>query len=572
MQAFSTTVVAAVVVLMIAVESVLLRAGGWDMTSLLLWESMIGLNSLSGLLAAWRQPHNPFGWLLVWAGLATGCAGLQLAPYPAIGLIGDICHTLPLATLVHLVLAFPHGRLPDRVSRWVVGGTYFVALVLQAPIYLFSGDGPVAISNLPEVVKGATSAQRVVGLLTLAAALAVLLRRRRIAGPDRRQRMGPLSWYGPVALTAMITVIVLSAVFSRYPEPTAYAQSTILLGLPILFLVGLLTGAFGRAGELQEFLKRVGSGQLRPEHLDDAVARALGDPRAHVVYSAGEADAFFYADGSVADLGSDELMRPVRYGSEVAGAIVYDANSVVDEHLLAAIAQVCALAVDHQRVVAGLRAALLDVEKHAIALREAQYRILQASDVERRRIARDLHDGVQQSIVVLGLRVVSLTRGADDPGQVRAAAADLQAGMAALLKDFRTLVHGIMPASLTDRGIVPAIRELSERTAVPLTVRSSGLNQRLPEAVESTVYFVVSEIVTNAIKHAGATGVWVDLEYLNDGTLSTQVRDDGHGGAVMNGGGGLQGLRDRVLALNGSLMVNSAAGQGTVVKALIPCG
>jgi signal transduction histidine kinase len=173
--------------------------------------------------------------------------------------------------------------------------------------------------------------------------------------------------------------------------------------------------------------------------------------------------------------------------------------------------------------------------------------------------------------VVLGLQVRNLTRHADDPASVRGTAVTLQQGMSDLLDDFRTLVHGIMPASLADRGIESAIRDLGERTAVPLVLRSSGLGRRLPQAIESTVYFVVLESVTNAVKHAAASGIWVELVQV-DGLLCAAVRDDGHGGAALGGGSGLEGLRDRVLALNGSLTVSSAPGTGTEVKALIPCG
>ena len=183
----------------------------------------------------------------------------------------------------------------------------------------------------------------------------------------------------------------------------------------------------------------------------------------------------------------------------------------------------------------------------------------------------DLHDGVQQSIIVLGLQVRSLLKSADHPDRVRATAGELQLGMSELLADFRALVHGIMPAALTDRGILSAIKDLTERTPVPLVVRASGLGHRPPEAVESTIYFVVLEAVTNAVKHAAATGISVDLQHA-DGALCVQVRDDGRGGAAEDGGSGLAGLRDRVLALNGSLSVVSPPGNGTVVTALIPCG
>ena len=568
----TTMLLGGVVFLLVVVESVLLRGSGeWDVTQLLFWEATIVLYCASGLLANWRQPHNPFGLLLIWTGLTLWCAGLLHAPYPAISLIGHITQTLPIAALVHLLLAYPYGRLPDSISRMVVATIYAVALVLQAPSYLFAGGSEFMVADLPQLADSFRSVQRLVGVLGLAVALWVVLRRRRLAGPDRRHRLGPLAWYGPVALLALITLSVVGGVLGLFREQVGILQTTVVLGLPILFIAGLLTGAFGRAGELREFLARVGGDSLQPDYLDVAVARALGDSSARVVYGFGPASGYFLADGSPALIDRDRTVMPVHYGGDVVGAIDYAADSVVDQRLLDAVARVCALAVDHHRVVAGLRAALLDLEESATALRQAQYRLVEAADVERRRIARDLHDGVQQSIVVLGLRVRNLTKRAEDPDRVRDTAADLQRGITELLADFRALVHGIMPASLTDRGIVSAIKDLSERTAVPLVSRSSGLDQRLPAAVESTVYFVILETVTNAVKHAAATGIWVDLQYGN-GVLSAEVRDDGLGGAVLEGGSGLPGLLDRVLALNGSMTVNSAPGSGTVVRVLIPCG
>ena len=570
LQLHTTMLLALILFLLVTVEWSLLRdSGQWDVTPLLYWESTIVLYCASGLLANWRQPHNPFGLLMYWAGLTIWCAGLQLAANPEIALIGDITQSLPIAALVHLVMAYPYGRLPDRLSRAVAASLYAVALVLQAPRYLFTGGGAAMVAELPQLADALRSVQRVVGVLGLCVALLVVLRRLQMEGPDRRHRMGPLAWYGPIALMALIAVTTIGGLFGPFPV-IGVLQTAIILGLPVLFLAGLLSGSFGRAGELREFLLRVGGDRLRPDDLDGAVARALGDRSAGVVYGAGTAGDYFHADGSEAQT-DRRVLRPVHYGGQVVGAIVHDADAVVDDRLLDAVARVSALAVDHHRVVAVLRAALLELQESATALRQAQFRLVQASDAERRRIAMDLHDGVQQSIIVLGLQVRSLVKSADDPERVRATAGELQQGMAELLAAFRTLVHGIMPAALTDRGILPAIKDLTERTPVPLVVRASGLGHRLPEAVESTVYFVVLEAVTNAVKHAAATGISVDLQYA-DGTLCTQVRDDGRGGAAEDRGSGLAGLRDRVLALNGSLSVVSVPGNGTVVTALIPCG
>jgi hypothetical protein len=150
------------------------------------------------------------------------------------------------------------------------------------------------------------------------------------------------------------------------------------------------------AGELREFLLRVGGDRQQPDDLDGAVARALGDRSAGVVYGTGAAGDFFHADGSEAQT-DERALVPVHYNGWVVAAIVHDPDSVVDDRLLDAVARVSALAVDHHRVVAVLRAALLDRQESAIALRQAQFRLVQAADTERRRIAMDLHDGVQQT-------------------------------------------------------------------------------------------------------------------------------------------------------------------------------
>ena len=281
----TTALLTIIVVLLVIVQWILLRdSGEWDVTPLLYWESTIVLYCVSGLLANWRQPHNPFGLLMYWAGVTIWCSGLQLAPVPGIALIGEITQSLPIAALVHLVMAYPYGRLPDRLSRTVVAILYLVSLVLQAPGYLFAGGGAAMIADLPELADAFRSVQRVVGVLGLCVALWVVLRRLRFQGADRRHRLGPLAWYGPVALLTLIAVSTIKAAFGPLPV-IGILQTAVILGLPILFLAGLLGGSFsGRAGELREFLLRVGGDRLQPGDLDGAVARALGDRSARVVY------------------------------------------------------------------------------------------------------------------------------------------------------------------------------------------------------------------------------------------------------------------------------------------------
>jgi signal transduction histidine kinase len=202
-------------------------------------------------------------------------------------------------------------------------------------------------------------------------------------------------------------------------------------------------------------------------------------------------------------------------------------------------------------------------------LRDARSRIIAAADAERRRIERDLHDGAQQRLVALALRLrlAEQRAAAGDPATpelVRSAGEE--AGLA--LKELRDLARGIHPAILTNRGLPAALEDLAGRASVPVEV-SEAPSQRLPEQVEAAAYFAVSECLANLDKHAAASRATVGVS-VSEGIVSVLVTDDGVGGAGLEGGSGLQGLRDRVGALDGRLAVESAPGEGTRVRAAIP--
>jgi signal transduction histidine kinase len=193
-------------------------------------------------------------------------------------------------------------------------------------------------------------------------------------------------------------------------------------------------------------------------------------------------------------------------------------------------------------------------------------RILAASDETRRRIERDLHDGIQQRLVTQAL----LLSGIRDrvPAQVRADVDQVRDEMAATRKELRDLCHGVHPAILVEVGLGAAIRALARRSPLPVRVqlRADG---RLPSACEITAYYVAAEAFTNAAEHANASAVDIVIEEAG-GTLTVQVRDDGAGGADASRGSGLTGLRDRVEAVGGSMTVDSPAGAGTVLTVLLP--
>ncbi|MFD7414849.1 sensor histidine kinase [Kitasatospora purpeofusca] len=213
-----------------------------------------------------------------------------------------------------------------------------------------------------------------------------------------------------------------------------------------------------------------------------------------------------------------------------------------------------------------------------LELTRSRARLADAFEAERRRIERDLHDGAQQQLVAL-----TMTLGlAAHELRERAGAGDGDAGAGALalvdrargearqaLEQLRGLVRGIHPQVLTDHGLAAAVAEVALRHPVPVEV-DLDLPGRLPGPVESTAYFTVTEALTNAAKHSGATTVTVHGR-VTDGRLVLQVTDDGRGGADPAAGTGLQGLADRVAILRGRLMVTSPTGGPTGLRLEVPC-
>ncbi|MFJ9950308.1 sensor histidine kinase [Kitasatospora sp. NPDC091207] len=210
--------------------------------------------------------------------------------------------------------------------------------------------------------------------------------------------------------------------------------------------------------------------------------------------------------------------------------------------------------------------------RQVLELTRSRARLVDAFEAERRRIERDLHDGAQQQLVALsmtlGLAAYELRgRAGDDPA---VALVDRARGEARLaLEQLRDLVRGIHPQVLTDHGLAAAVAEVALRHPIPVDV-DIDLPDRLPGPVETTAYFTVTEALTNAAKHSGATAITV-LGRIADGRLVLQVTDDGRGGADPAAGAGLQGLADRIAILRGRLLVTSPIGGPTRLRVEVPC-
>src|SRR4051794_7493911 len=203
-------------------------------------------------------------------------------------------------------------------------------------------------------------------------------------------------------------------------------------------------------------------------------------------------------------------------------------------------------------------------------VKESRARIIQAADESRRRLERDLHDGAQQRLVELALDLrMTQAHLDDDPEEARVLLANALEGLGDAIGELRELARGIHPAALTEGGLRPALEALAARSSVPARIVAVP-DARFSAPIEATAYFTVAEALTNAARHAAAQHIEIELSHPPN-PLRVEVRDDGCGGALSNGGSGLRGLTDRLAALDGQLHVESPPGEGTLLLAEIPC-
>jgi signal transduction histidine kinase len=255
---------------------------------------------------------------------------------------------------------------------------------------------------------------------------------------------------------------------------------------------------------------------------------------------------------------------PVRYQGELLGALSVtkapgEALTSADTKLLSDVASQAGLVLRNVGLIEELRA--------------SRQRLVAAQDEERRKIERNLHDGVQQQLVALNVQAGLIARiGTTEPAKVAEMAEQLQTRASEALDDLRDLARGIYPPLLADKGLAAALEGQARKAAIPVSIETDGIG-RYDQAVEAAVYFCTLEALNNVAKYADASAAMVSLRR-SDGWLSFTVRDDGVGFDTdsTSYGTGLQGMADRLDAIGGTLQVTSAPGAGTSVSGSVPVG
>ncbi|MBV9593949.1 MAG: sensor histidine kinase [Actinobacteria bacterium] len=523
----------------------------------------------AGTIAWLRRPSNRIGSIIVVGGFCWLIVGLESTVDESLSCLSMIAITTPFAVMIHLLHAFPSGRLRSKLSHRTVVSAYAVALVLQLPNFLFdprmSPDGVLAICASPVLADFGEWIQRIGGITVMVITIVVMRARLRQATHEQRRVLAPLYLYGTAALLLVpLAPDMFMPLFGLSMVPVTTIQILVFAGLPVVFALAVLRGGFARTSEIQELGLWLGAAERPP--LEQALAQTLGDESLRLVYWSNERKRYVDADGlrlDVPRIAAHRAAVEVEMAGRRVGAIVYDPTLNDDPELVRAAGRVVAIAVDHERLTAELRASRR-------ALKISRERIVEAADSERRRIARDLHDGLQAELVALALNAQQIAGQRSAMPDVREAATKLRSGIDATASQLRQLVYAIMPAALIERGLSAAVEDLVDRMPIPTRLQQDRMPRRLPDRVERVAYFVIAEALANAVKHARATKLCVRLT-LREDDLIIEVTDDGVGGALAGAGLGLRGIADRVDVVGGRLHVSSPAGDGTTVNVEIPC-
>jgi signal transduction histidine kinase len=522
----------------------------------------------AGLIAWWRRPDSRFGPLMVAAGFVNFLATLDWASAAVPYTIGVALDLLAPVLFLHVFLAYPSGRVTGRLERVVVAGAYVAAVGVGLVRMMLGGAGPgnlIQIVSRPRAVEAVQDVQLLGISAFCLAGIGVLGARRWGAHRPPRRPLGVLVdsfALGLVMIAALFLCIVFVGSPDQVPAVEAVRRATfVVVGLaPIVFLIGLLRSRLGVGPAIVSLGAEAARGNVV-----DALKRALGDPSLEAVYWVPEYERYADRDGRAIELstsaGRATTLIDREDGTHVA-ALVHDVSLREEPELLEAVTAAAGFALENERLHAELRARLEE-------LKGSRVRIIEATQAERQRLERDLHDGAQQRLVALSLELGLLEERFAGDADATAALEQTRREVTESLRELRELAQGIHPAVVTGHGLAVALKTLAARAQVPVRL-IVDLDGRLPERQEVAAYYVVAESLTNTAKYARASSAAVEVRQA-DGRLVVEVVDDGVGGADTRRGSGLRGLADRVEALGGRLRVWSPVDGGTRVRAEIPC-
>jgi signal transduction histidine kinase len=516
----------------------------------------------AGILALERASLRRSGALMLTVAATWFLYDLQHAESELLWTVGWVFADVYAAVLVQLIVSFPEGRIWSPSARVLVVATYAATVGCAFLGALFEPDRRNLLLVTPDVERADAIGQvsATAGVVIVVALIALVISRLvRLRGLARRASAPLLLGALAAASFAVVSLAATALGDDEFRDRIESVDRFVTILIPLGFVAGLVRSHLRRSSASSLVVQlREPSG----ETLRGRLARTLGDPTLDVAYWSPDAGGYVDDQGLPVDVSetTDRAVTQVVAGDTPVAALLHDRALLEEPELVESVRATAALVLENERLAAEIRAQLAEVEA-------SRTRILTATDEERRRLERDLHDGAQQRLVALSLKLALAQIGAEPAAA--AALAGAQHDLESALAELREFARGVHPSILREDGLDAAVQTLARHAPIPVSV-SAGTEGRLPDRVELAAYFFVSEALTNIAKHARASSASVST-LAHDGALTVIVADDGVGGATFGNGSGLAGLVDRLAALNGELDIESVPGLGTTLTARIPC-
>jgi len=499
---------------------------------------VVGLVLLGCGLVLWTwRPESRTGLLLTLAGVAWFLGTFASSGESVYADFGAVVVTLHRGPLVHALLSYPSGRFESGTERAAVMFAYVLSAIA--------------------VVAETAEAGIVLAVIVLVVGA---LRFVRATGPQRRARLPAAAGSAAFAVVLLVSGLTrLAGSSASLDRGVLWAYQVVLAGIAIGLALDLVLGRWVRAtvtGLVVDLGEVAEAGTLR-----DRLAITLGDRS--LVFGYRLADRGIYVDdwGRELELPEEDVDRRVtivRDRGEPVAALVHAADVLADPELIQSVAAAARIAVANARLQ-------VEVRRQVAELEASRRRVVEAADAQRRRLERELREGAERRLAEIEALIRTAERGAN--GDLAAMLTETQAKLDRTRSELREFARGVHPRVLTQGGLPAALRDLADRSGVPVELTVPDV--RLAAPVEAAAYFVCSEALANVDKYAAAAHAMIDVAR-RGATLVVSVRDDGRGGASLDEGSGLRGLADRVEALGGHFTIASSPGEGTRVVAELP--
>ena len=553
----------------------LIQTWGFDQTPspppLRAWESSLmlvgGWLMIAGAALAWRH-EAPTAARMMLAASIVALAGVLVLSRS--GLLYGLGRSVPGVLPVFGVLLLFGGQLKKHKAVAVVAGGAAAGAAIAGVVAPFVRDATLighpalagAVADNETMYRLLLTVSAVLTAVALGIVAVVVLRGVERAGLQLRPPLWGIAVialiWGLSAGGAAVDLALGDGLWANGPFRAASLSAVALLPGAAVFQLAAQRWSRPELAALVIDLESDGA-ELQP-----AIAKALGDPTLQVLTSPDGLSLHSDA-GNVIDpdrLPAGRSLTRIQSGNELVGALVHTAALQEQPDRLQSVAAAAGMAMQVSRLNQKVVAQLAEVDA-------SRARILGASDSARRRVERDLHDGAQQRLVALGIRLQKARRMAtsEDADELAGQLDEASSEVREIIREIRDVARGAQPALLAERGLIPAVDALAERAPVPVSINITSADLSLD--MERTAYFVIAEGLTNVAKHAGANGAGVSMVCQN-GLARITIEDDGTGGAAMTPGSGLEGLKDRVAAAGGNFTVSSGP-TGTTLEATLPC-